>query len=461
MTGRIFLIAAILIIAVGVALFYQAAAISSRSEGELPVYSAERYDPYGTAALRELLANRGIAVHTLEQPNLDSSSSGVLIQVLTLGAASGGRSSNHVPTEQLVDWMMQGNTIIQFSRSPTDLMDRMKIAASTQPTGASATSAEEFETDGDSPDQASAQVVVARADLPQPAGSPPANAAPSIVLWSPMVFAEPDGPSTRPIARRASRGDNAVAVTMNVGRGRLIVIGAPTPALNGFLNQRGNLDFLLALIGNGPVIFDEWSHGIGHEATVVGFIHDVGLLPLLVQLGFMALLYVWSTSGHRRNDAAPAARQRSSIEQIQTLGYLYSRSFDTDATFKQVNAEVQRRLCEALRCPANELPARAAALRPELRRRYDELTEEISRNSPEKRVPCPHCQYELYALTSDRCPECGTPISSELRQAIEQAAAEGPPGANRRRFRLDAALAGLLTLSHQLTLEVQRDRRAH
>ena len=29
-------------------------------------------------------------------------------------------------------------------------------------------------------------------------------------------------------------------------------------------------------------------------------LHDVGLLPVLVQVAFIALLYVWSTSGHFR-----------------------------------------------------------------------------------------------------------------------------------------------------------------
>jgi hypothetical protein len=297
--------------------------------------------------------------------------------------------------------------------------------------------------------------------MPRTAGARAATTRPlSLFLWSPMVLAEPNGPSIRPIARLPNRGDNAVAVLMPVGRGKLIVIGAPTPVLNGFIGQRGNLDVILSLIGDGPVIFDEWSHGIGHDVTVIGFIHDVGLLPLLVQLVFIVLLYVWSTSGHRRNDPPPSVRQRSSIEQIQTLGYLYSRSFDCDTTFKQVHMEVRRRLSEAMRCQPAELTARSASLDPELRRRFNELMEQISRNQPEHRVPCPQCQYELFSLTSDRCPECGTPISPELRHRIEQAAVEGPPGANRRRFRLDMAYAALLTLSNQLTLEVQRDRRA-
>ena len=45
-----------------------------------------------------------------------------------------------------------------------------------------------------------------------------------------------------------------------------------------------------------------WSHGIGHEATIVNFLHDAGLLPVLIQLAFVASLYVWSTSGYRPPD---------------------------------------------------------------------------------------------------------------------------------------------------------------
>ena len=87
-----------------------------------------------------------------------------------------------------------------------------------------------------------------------------------------MEIAENKNGSFRAIAQRDGPGKAIVACEYRIGQGRLVVVGAPTPALNGMIGEAQNLDFLLSLIGKGPVILDDWMHGLGHEAdaTVSG-----------------------------------------------------------------------------------------------------------------------------------------------------------------------------------------------
>jgi predicted Zn-ribbon and HTH transcriptional regulator len=253
-----------------------------------------------------------------------------------------------------------------------------------------------------------------------------------------------------------------VAGEYRIGQGKLIVVGSPTPILNGMLTQGGNLHFVLALISGNPVILDEWSHGIGHEATVIGFNRRVGLLPVLLQVLVIVILYAWSTSGFARQEDAPGQRQRSCIEQIETLGYLYSQSLDPEVTFERVYAEIQHRLAETLRCQPQEIADSLKLLDPSAKQKVEQLLERINRIGRAHGPRCRTCGYDLTLNTTGRCPECGSMVLPELQQRIREAAAVSvlPERTTRRRVRIDSDLAAILTQSHQLVQEVERDRRA-
>jgi len=451
-------ITAIAILA-GIFSFYQSASINSRSGGDAPVYSSRRHDPYGTAALFELLSERGISVRNLETASLDADDRGTLIQVLPLETSS-RQARYHLQTQQLADWISQGNTVVQFTRVPTELMTRFKISPTTKPSNTSFRDIQDFESRGDAPNESPAEKLLASVQ------DWPAFADARLLLWSPMTFpddAQPGG--WKPIAKLPTQHNAVVAGEFKIGAGRLVVIGSPTPALNGMLNEAANLDFILSLVGDGPVILDEWSHGVGHEATIVGFLHDVGLLPVLLQLAVLALLYVWSTSGIRRTEDLIPPRQRSSIEQIETLGFLYSRSLSTEVKFNRVNAEVARRLAEAMHCPAREVKKRISQLPDGLRTRLDQLFNKLVAAQPAHAPRCINCGYDLTKNETGRCPECGADISLEIRRRIAESNSEdlltsgSSGGESRARGRADLALADILTLAYQLSREVQRVRR--
>jgi hypothetical protein len=451
---------AIAALALGALLTYRSAVFSSRSGDAAPLYSTRRHDPYGTAALYTLLVERGIATRRLERPTLGPDDRGVLVQVMN--AAPPGPFDGegyHLQTRQLADWIAQGNTVVQLSRAPTELMEHFKIAAAKQPTAEVLRDLRDAEARGSDPDELLGVTYLARL-------APDAGAAGRLSLCEPMSFGDqPGNGAWAVLARAAMDNDAIVAAALRVGRGRLIVVGAPTPALNDALAQEANLDFLLATIGAGPVLLDEWSHGIGHEATIVGFLLNAGLLPVLLQAAFVAGLYIWSTSrSHAPADATEPADSASDdgvgAGQIGTLGFLYGRSLDTAATAERVTAEVYRRLAEAMRCRPDAVRARLAALAPDVRQRCEQLLDRLAGATPTHDVHCPTCGYDLRGNVTGRCPECGAALVVELQRRVAQLPTT-PERARpaRRALRADGVFVDALNLSHELSQEIRRESR--
>ena len=195
--------------------------------------------------------------------------------------------------------------------------------------------------------------------------------------------------------------------------------------MNQSLGEYGNLDFLLAEIGNGPVIFDEWSHGIGREATIMGFLRDAGLVPVLLQIVFVLILYVWSTTGVRRGAEPPAPRQRSSIEQIQTLGYLYSRSLSSGVTLDRVRAKRIAGSAPRSRCDPVQIEKCAKSLQGNSQKTAIRLLQCLEELQSGIGPRCASCGYDLAMNQSGRCPECGTVIPAEVLHRLKEM---GPRG---------------------------------
>ncbi len=302
--------AASLALLFAIAWFYESAAFSSRAGDDAPLYSARRHDAYGSAALIDLLKERGVAVRTVERPSLEPEDRGILIQVLPMQAASHG--AYRLPERQLAHWISQGNTVIQFTRGSTQLMQNFKIMPSTRPSLEDKAALENFEKEGEVPSKAPAVINHARlGDGARPTSESDTHSKDhrdDLMLWSPMQFAKDQPAGWSPIAYLPTKDHDVVAGQFRHGRGKLVIVGAPTPVLNETMGVDGNLKFVLDWVktaGSGSVFVDEWSHGIGHEATIMNFLVTVGLLPVLLQVAFLATLYLWSTSGQHRRTIFP------------------------------------------------------------------------------------------------------------------------------------------------------------
>jgi len=394
MARRAVLLLALGVVAFGLWAFYSLAETASRGGQSNPLYSTRRYDPYGTAALRDLLAERGIPVKTLERPSLGERERGVLIQVLprsrplSLGQVLLGGVGYEVHVGDLRDWIAAGNTVVQFARDQTPLMAELCAKPSPEkrvpgkPGRVRKTRPPKISLDGGAERDPARELEEEEAQ-----GVPPDNLAyPLVEVWPergstrPLLLRLPErlrdaeSPSWKPLARWQG---GVVAAELAYGAGRLIVVGAPTPALNSGLELGGNLEWVLDLVGQGPVLLDEWSHGIGHQDTLIGCIREIGLTPVLAQLLFVLALYLWSTRGHRRPDRPEPSRSRSIAEQIETLGYLYRQALSRGEAVRRVRREVLRRLAEALRCSPEDVEAGRAKVPPAQARRVQTIREAL------------------------------------------------------------------------------------
>lgn len=492
-----------------------AATQSSQGGNSSPLYSIYRYDSSGTAALRELFEARNIKVSLLERQRMRASDRGVLFQVMPLNwsinqlthAAEQGEHFE-VDTASLIDWVAQGNTVVQLTRSNTGLVQALDsgraaqlAVVATQPAPATqpginpniAAALQHFTPNIMMPDESLIDLeqkenrsqfsdqVHQRGTWIEPSAEPgkPGITLGTLELVGPGADAVVRDKRWRPLCV-TDRGV-PLAVEQRIGRGRIVVIRAPSPALNRALVWSDNAAILLALAGNGPVLLDEWSHGQARDDSVMGMIYQVGLWPVLAQAIAALLLYVWSTLGYRRIDPAQTARRPSSRDQIRTLGFLYSRSLRPGNAATRVHTEVLSRVAGAARCSPSQVQARLASSNPEAAQKLARILADVAFAAQTEGPTCLRCGYSLAGSTSAQCPDCGAMIPDKTRKLIAEtpvdvltrAPAEDAPkprgvfgvfhkvtGAAPRPSQLiDDILIRALTASHQLALEITRDRR--
>lgn len=457
-------------------LFYQVAWVASRGGVGSPLYSAERYDPYGVAALYRLLQQQGLSVNRLQRPDLSQVDSGVLIQIVPsaddsapvlkvlpseegepqvqqekpVSVAAGNVEMNPyaLSEDEILEWVSQGNVLVQLSHTRTHLMDLAGVPLTDATVCTfSGHKIETLQRSGAAPDllpQASEAKWTEEAKREYGLG----GAGP--LLHSPLVFTDEGGRAGwTPLLKV---GDQVVAGQIRYGRGRVVVIGAPTPALNVMLGQGGNLPLMLKFAGEGPVIFDAWSHEPGHAGSLMGLVRQFGLLPLLLQLMFLMLVYHWSTLGRRRELLPEADRPRSSVEQIQTLGYLYNQAMEPPVAAIRIAREVHLRVAKGLSCSVEKIarrleqsdldPARASQAK-ELLAAADALTSHWP-------GCCNHCGHDFKTKPVSHCPGCGLlasppPVTSAVAASnTHQAQKKHPPELRD----MAGELSRLLTLSH-------------
>jgi hypothetical protein len=454
----------LLLVVGGLWIFYSAAYVATRGGEDTPLYSAERHDPYGTAAIRDLLAERGASVTLMLRPTPDDSTGAVLVQVLP--GDSHSFKTPQLQTQRLKDWISQGNTLIQFSRGQTPLMQDYGLTIP-KPV-ASLEDIQIAEAHG----KPQTEVPSERENVrwiasPNGKGVIPLPEPLYLEFSSSAVLVPAAGQEQwHPLATKNK--DEWVAAMRTVGKGRLIVVGTPTPILNGTLGSAGNMEFVLALTGASEagakhtVLFDEWLHGLGHERTIIGFIQEVGLLPVLLQLFFVVALYVWATSGASQIVAPDAKRRRSSSEQIDTLGHLYRQAMKPDLAFARVYAEVRGRLAGVLRCTPAGIEQSLDKAPPQVAARARMILDHLHAIGRGRGPTCPKCGYDLTRNVSGECPECGAPISWIIKDRIAAAAPLADvPERQKQSSKAQLQLAAALRESHLFVEEFARGRNRH
>ncbi len=468
----------VLCIAGSVWAFYSMASYASRGGEEAPLFSVRRYDPYGAAAFYELLKRRGANVSTLENSRIPADdspddSASILIQILDSSAAyvksdipvefehAGQPKLNHL---LLDEWMKKGNTVIQFCAVRTDLMRVCGVPNFEDDSNRyqSWQSVEKLMRSGKTPDELNwtPDVATVLQSGAENVLTPVSN--PTLSIHLPRELSNDATSTWTPLA--TSDASRTVMGVKKVGKGRLIVVSSPAPVLNGWINEEGNLAVILSLLGDADttesprILIDEWSHGFGHGGTIVALIARLGLLPVLVQFGLVILLFVWSSRGVYATPLEHKVRRRSSVEQVATLGHLYSQVLPADELKARTHREVRRRIADALGCRVSQLENRLAKLDVDVREKADGLLSgsfpnvDALTNPTEQHARCHRCGYNLFGNTSGVCPECGNRINTLDQQVHQSEATKGQAASNKR---IETDMRRVLTQTFEFTRELK------
>jgi hypothetical protein len=159
-----------------------------------------------------------------------------------------------------------------------------------------------------------------------------------------------------------SDGDEAVVVKYPYGRGEVLWWAAATPLTNAGLKEPGNLEFLLASVGNSkaPILWDEYIHG--YRETLGSSVGHSPVKWLVLQLGLLGLAILATFSRRSGPVFVPETSVRlSPLEFVQTLGGLYENagtaSVAVDISYQRFRYWLTRRLGIAANIPINDLEA--------------------------------------------------------------------------------------------------------
>jgi hypothetical protein len=167
-------------------------------------------------------------------------------------------------------------------------------------------------------------------------------------------------PSYTPAYSLYGDGDEIVVVQYPYGRGEVLWWAAATPLTNAGLKEPGNLEFLVASVGdaNAPILWDEYVHG--YRENLGSSVAHSPVKWLFLQLALLGLAVVATFSRRSGPLAAPVTDVRlSPLEFVQTLGGLYENagtaSVAVDICYQRFRYWLTRRLGVANNISINDL----------------------------------------------------------------------------------------------------------
>src|SRR4051794_1222144 len=148
------------------------------------------------------------------------------------------------------------------------------------------------------------------------------RAAPEITM-APMARWESDSAAYPLYADK----DDIAVVKYPYGRGEVLWWGAATPLTNAGLKEPGNLEFLLACVGDTttPILWDEYVHG--YREDLGSSVAHSPVNWLLLQLALLGVAVIATFSRRSGPICAPVTDVRlSPLEFVQTPGGLYEKA---------------------------------------------------------------------------------------------------------------------------------------
>jgi len=184
----------------------------------------------------------------------------------------------------------------------------------------------------------------------------------AITRAAPQITISPQArwPSYSPAYPLYGDGDDVVVVKYPYGSGEVVWWAAATPLTNAGLKEPGNLEFLLASLGDtrAPILWDEYIHG--YRETLGSSVGHSPVKWLLLQLGLVGFAILATFSRRSGPVSAPVTDVRlSPLEFVQTLGGLYENagtaSVAVDISYQRFRYWLTRRLGLASNAPVLDL----------------------------------------------------------------------------------------------------------
>jgi hypothetical protein len=184
------------------------------------------------------------------------------------------------------------------------------------------------------------------------------RAAPDITL-APQAYWHTDG-SALPLYGDVDDVATVRVIKADVGMGEVIWWASATPLTNAGVREPGNLEFVLACLGDPhrQILWDEYFHGHRQSLSESFVDSPFKWIALPIALAVAAVLLTYS----RRSGpiVAPAAESRlSPLEFVRTLGFLYQRagaaSVAVDISYQRFRYRLTRRLGITGAASADEL----------------------------------------------------------------------------------------------------------
>ena len=328
-------------VAAAILAFYYLAEYESKGGENAPLYSSLRADPHGSAAFRDLLSESGMPPFVLMEPELPEGEGNVLIQVQWEKDTQTGwemffENQEEEDTKDIVDWVKRGNTLVFMCRCNTPALREFGVSIHRRLTAKLIRKIEDSQRRGNPPQK------IGGADVSADWENSPGK---TLNMREPVTLAGEVGVELIPLA---STEEGVVAGQIAYGAGKVVVVGDPSPILNGWIDKGDNLEFVLGLVGDRPVYFDEWVHGLGRGGSIIGLMEKFGLIPALLQALFVLALFLWSGRGVADPPEDLERERVSVIEQIDTLGRLYSRTMKPEQVRERVGQELLTRVHEQL-----------------------------------------------------------------------------------------------------------------
>ncbi|MEO1147427.1 MAG: DUF4350 domain-containing protein [Cyanobacteria bacterium J06638_22] len=150
----------------------------------------------------------------------------------------------------------------------------------------------------------------------------------------------------------------SVAWEQTIGNGKVIYVGPPFLAANGYLSEPGNIPFLANLVMEPqlPIYIDEYLHGYRDreteaeetQDTLLSYLSRTPVLLVFVQALVLVLLLVWGDRRLGPPEKVVPPKQNSSEAYIQALGSVLHKAESSEFVVETVGKAERERIQRSL-----------------------------------------------------------------------------------------------------------------